>query len=181
ELGGGNHLVELVGEHLVGRLVGEAMVALALRRGRGGILARLGLGVLVAVGRVGLHALDVASLLVLAGGFVGALHIGIVGLAVVFLLLAVHRLIVLGVLLGRIGIIGVEFVDIGFGDQVEIVQDAAGAAGKFGLVLEVPGQIVERGADPALDAFAPEVDDGRARGGHGHAGQPFAHHQAQRL
>src|SRR5690606_9889901 len=137
EVGGGHHLVEFVGENLVARLVGEAMIALALRRGRGGILARFGLGVLVAVGGVRLHALDVAGFLVLAGGFVGALHIGIVGLAVVFLLVAIHRLIVLGVLVGGIGIIGVEIVDIGFGDQVELVQDAAGAAGEFCLVFEV--------------------------------------------
>src|SRR5690606_11333312 len=174
-------LVELGGEDLVIELVGELGAAILGGRGHGGILARLGLGVLVGIGHVGLHALDIAGFLALAG------------LAVLFALgLLVLAIALLGRLVGTLGLLGLVvlaavlvalggILHVAFGDQVEIAQHGARSPGEILLALIGIEQLVERGAGLGLDLLAPEIDQRMARRRHGHAGQLFAQHEAQGL
>src|SRR5690606_28121201 len=137
-------------------LVGELGAAILGGRRHGGIFAGFRLLVLVGIGHVRFHALDVAGIFAFAGLLVVG---GVLALAFAFTLLGrlVGVLAVLGLLalVGLLAVLG-GIVEFALGHEVEIAEKGLRGLAELVLVLVELEQLFERGAALALDLVAPE-------------------------
>src|SRR5690606_38579734 len=128
-------LVELGGEDLVVELVGELGARILGRRRHGRVFAGFGGRVLIGIGHVRFHALDIAGFFRLAG-----LLVLLAVLAVVLALALFGRLVgtlaLFGFLVAALFLVGrIGIVQLAFGHQIEVAQQRLGRAREFVLVF----------------------------------------------